>query len=456
MTEISLETYGMREAGHIPVRVSDHGASGGFTLIELLVVLAIISLMAGLSASAFLEARRNYGLAASAGEIQSIIRRARNQSISNGTGSFVVVEPKARLVWAQSFETMGEWSFEEDGAGQEALPGFGGLRKVGGEYIDGRLGKGISFRGGSGYIDCGHQASFDLRAGIVIEAWVRHYKKPYVRPAFKSEATSGRRRLGKRSASGSGQPSARLHTIMEKKDSWFLGMTDRGALEGVVFGSVDKGEALEYALRTNDEVVPPGRWVFISMRFDGKSLVLSADGVDRLAEYPSGLKKVGGRSVVRIPTELVSNENPVMISSKDKQASFPGDIDEVRLRGRSEKVSYSHPPFEKLLGWKKEIHFDRYGHLDPVFHDKKVRIVLLELSDDQYAVKDAVAEKKKSSRNQTDRFELTFQEWLDTWPADDVPDLVEEEEERDIEERVYSQARKKIIEIDTLGVVNVQ
>ncbi len=456
MTGISLETYGMREAGHIPVRGSDQGGSGGFTLIELLVVLAIISLMAGLSASAFLEARRNYGLAASAGEIQSILRRARNQSISNGTSSFVVVEPKARSVWAQSFETMGEWSFEEDGAGQEALPGFGGLRKVGGEYIDGRLGKGISFRGGSGYVDCGHRASFDLRAGIVIEAWVRHYKKPYVRPAFKSEAASGRRRLGKRSAAGSGRPNARLHTIIEKKDSWFLGMTDRGALEGVVFGSVDKGDLLEYALRTNDEVVPPGRWVFISMRFDGKSLALSADGVDRLAEYSSGLKKIGGRSVVRIPTELVSNENPVMISSKDKETSFPGDIDEVRLRGRSEKVSYSHPPFEHLLGWKKEIHFDRYGHLDPVFHDKKVRIVLLELSDDQYAVKDAAAAKKRSSRNQTDRFDLTFQEYLDTYPLDDVPDLVEEEEERDIEERVYSQARKKIIEIDTLGVVNVQ
>ena len=152
MTGISLETYGMREEGHIPVRGSDRGGSGGFTLIELLVVLAIISLMAGLSASAFLEARRNYGLAASAGEIQSIIRRARNQSISNGTSSFVVVEPKARLVWAQSFETMGEWSFEEDGAGPEVLPGFGGLRKVGGEYIEGRLGKGISFRGGSGYM----------------------------------------------------------------------------------------------------------------------------------------------------------------------------------------------------------------------------------------------------------------------------------------------------------------
>ena len=454
MTGISLEIYSMHEAGHISDRASGRG---GFTLIELLVVLAIISLMAGLSASAFLEARRNYGLAASAGEIQSIIRRARNQSIANGTGSFVVVEPKSRLVWAQSFETMGEWSFEEDGSAQDALPGFGGMNNRGGEYIDGRLGRGISFRGGKGYVDCGHQASFDLRTGVVIEAWVRHSRKPDVRMAFKSEAASGRRRLGKRSAAGSGQSSTLPHTIIEKKDSWFLGMTDEGALEGAVTGIIDdRNESpIEYVLRTDDDVVPADRWVFVSLRFDGKSLTLSAAGVERRAYSPySRLKKVGGGTVARIPSELVPNGNPVMISSGE--TPFPGDIDEVRLRGRSEKVSYSHPPFEKLLGWKKEVHFDRYGHLDPVFHDKKVRIVLLELSDDQFAVADEAAEKKKSARAQTDRFELTFQEWLDTWPPDDVPDLVEEEEESDIFERVYSQARKKVIVVDTLGVVNVQ
>ena len=109
-----------------------------------------------------------------------------------------------------------------------------------------------------------------------------------------------------------------------------------------------------------------------------------------------------------------------------------------------------------MIGWKKVIHFDRYGHLDPVFHEKNIRIVLVEVSDDHFARQETLAAKKKSSRAQVDRFVQTFQEWLDTWPADDVPDLVEEEEERNIEERVYSQSRKKIIEIDTLGVVNVQ
>ena len=62
-----------------------------------------------------------------------------------------------------------------------------------------------------------------------------------------------------------------------------------------------------------------------------------------------------------------------------------------------------------------------------------------------------------SSRAEVDRFFQTFQEWLeDEWSPDEMPDLVEEEEERDIEERVYSQARKKVIKIDTLGVVSVQ
>jgi len=145
----------------------------------------------------------------------------------------------------------------------------------------------------------------------------------------------------------------------------------------------------------------------------------------------------------------------VMISAKDN--SFPGDIDEVRLRGRSEKAVYSHPPFEKLIGWKKVIHFDRYGHLDPVFHEKNIRIVLVEVSDDHFARQETLAAKKKSSRAQVDRFVQTFQEWLeDEWSPDEMPDLVEEEEERDIEERVYSQARKKVIKIDTLGVVSVQ
>ena len=434
----------MREPGYIPERSRGGRRKGGFTLIELLVVLAIISLMAGLSIGAFREARRNYGLAASAGEIQSIFRRARNQSISNGTGSFVVVDPTSSSIWAQSFETMGEWSFEGGGAEDDGVDGYGGPRMVGGEYIDGRLGQGVSFRGAGGYVDCGYQASFDLSTGVVLEAWVRHNRRPALRQAFKSETTSGRRSLRGKSTGGGGLAPA--YSIVEKKDSWFLGMTPEGALEGHIGN---------FQVITEDDVVPSGRWVFVSLRYDGVSLVLASDGVERRSDVLQGLgRKLGDRAAPVVPAAIPRNENPVMISAKAN--SFPGDIDEVRLRGRSEKAIYSHPPFEKMIGWKKVIHFDRYGHLDPVFHEKNIRIVLVEVSDDHFARQEALAEKKKSFRPRA-IFALTFQEWLeDEWSPDEMPDLVEEEEERDIEERVYSQARKKIIKIDTLGVVSVQ
>ena len=434
----SLGTVGMRKPGHFQVGGKGPGRGAGFTLIELLVVIAIVSLMAGLSASAFFEAQRNYGLAAAAGEIQSIFRRARNQSISNGTGSFVVIEPTEREVWAQSFETMGEWSFEELGSEGEGLAGSS-EQLYGGEEIEGRLGTGVSFLEGGGYIDCGHRAGFDLKEGVVLEAWIRHFRKLPTPRAPTSQKISGRRRK----VTSSRKSISEARTIIAKKGCWSLGMTPEGALEG----SIGTGAGIPYVVLTEDDVVAPGRWVFVSLRFDGRKLTLSSDGVERLT-YLLGS---GQRGVPELPTEIPRNTNPVTISSQE--LPFPGDIDEVRLRGRSEKAVYRHPPFNKIIGWKKIIHFDRYGHLDPVFHERKVRIVLIEVDDERYS-QSARAE-GKAPNTQVDRFELTFEEFLDTWPLDEIPDIIEEEEEFIILEN-YSDAQKKIIEIDTLGVVNVQ
>jgi hypothetical protein len=220
-------------------------------------------------------------------------------------------------------------------------------------------------------------------------------------------------------------------------------MTPEGALEG----SIGMGAGVPYVVITEDDVVAPGRWVFVSLRFDGRKLTLSSDGVERLT-YLLGS---GQRGAAELPTEIPRNTNPVTISSQE--LPFPGDIDEVRLRGRSEKAVYKYPPFNKIIGWKKIIHFDRYGHLDPVFHERKVRIVLIEVDDERYS-QTARAE-GKAPNTQVDRFELTFEEFLDEWPLDEIPDIIEEEEELIILEN-YSDAQKKIIEIDTLGVVNVQ
>jgi len=118
----------------------------GFTIIELLVVIAIISLLAGLSAGAFLTARRNHRLAAAAGELQGLLRAARNTSVSSGTPSFVVVDPSTRRVWAQSFETAGEWSFESVGGDGEVRD----FVMSGGSVVEGRLGSGVNFEGEGG------------------------------------------------------------------------------------------------------------------------------------------------------------------------------------------------------------------------------------------------------------------------------------------------------------------
>ena len=429
----ALGTVGMRKPGYFQVGGKGPDRNAGFTLIELLVVIGIVSLLAGLSASAFFEAQRNYGLAAAAGEIQSIFRRARNQSINNGTGSFVVVEPTEREVWAQSFETMGEWSFEDLDSPDEG-PARSPLQLYGAEGIEGRLGTGISFLDGGGYIDCGHRAAFDLKEGVVLEAWIRHFKKPPVPEAPTKSGKRGRK-------SGSSKELSPARTIISKEGCWFLGMTPEGALEG----SIGRATGSSYVVITEDDVVAPGRWVFVSLRFDGSKLTLSSDGVERRTYLL-------GRGAPELPTEIPRNTNPVMISSQ--HLPFPGDIDEVRLRGRSEKAVYSYPPFNKIIGWKKIIHFDRYGHLDPVFHEKEVRLVLIEIDDERYSQL-ASADGKKASSLQFDRFDLTFAEYLDTWPLGEAPDYIEEEQELIIFDK-YRDAQKKVIEIDTLGIVNVQ
>ena len=109
----ALGTVGMRKPGYFQVGGKGPDRNAGFTLIELLVVIGIVSLLAGLRASAFFEAQRNYGLAAAAGELQSIFRRARNQSINNGPGSFVVVEPPEREVEEERREAQRQQSLVE-------------------------------------------------------------------------------------------------------------------------------------------------------------------------------------------------------------------------------------------------------------------------------------------------------------------------------------------------------
>jgi len=382
--------------------------------------MALIAMLAGLSASAFRVARRNYGLAASPGHIQGIIQAARNTSISTRTPSFVVFDPVRREVWAQCFETVGEWSFE-DGVG-------GG--------VPGRVGKGASFRGEQ-FLDCGAEPRFDLRVGVAIEAWVRHSNEAAVKPP-RSQRVRRRKRLGKKREVVDDEIA---HTILAKQGSYSLSMTEHGALEGSVG---------RYRVTTEDEVVAPHRWVFVELIWDGLEVRLSADGVERDVvplKSSRALTGKGRHDTGEVPREIPVSQAPLTISSP--YAPFPGDIDEVRLRGRSEPLIYRFPDHEHIVGWKKILRFDRGGHLDRAHHEKGMRIVLVELTDDQFARRNPDA---KNATVQVTDFSQTFAEWLGAWEGQ-PPELDQTEEEAKILARAYDKERRVVIEIDTLGVL---
>lgn len=412
--------------------ISLHGnrslsAPHGFTLTELLTVMALLALIGTLGAGAYQAAKRNYSLVASAGRIQALIQAARNTSIATGSPSFVIVDPVTRTVSAHAFERVGEWSFDEPEGDLSTTLSSRSYVNHGASPVPGKIGKALSFRSGGAYADCGAEARFDLRTGVLLEAWVQHDLTKPVKPSAED-------RGGKRVRLESARGAVRTETaaaIVRKEGAYFLGMTPSGALEGAVG---------EYRARTVDGVVLPGRWVHVALRFDGKELELSVDGVPRPTRGArSGGPLTPGKEET-LPRVAPVTPAPVTISAPD--LPFPGEMDEVRISGNVEPLLYEYAPAEHIVGWKKIIHFDRLGHLDPRFHSEGVRLVLVELSDEK-------GEGTQKTIVATD-YSLTFEEWLSRW---DAPPLIRQRVEEAKLEETYGKARRVAMEVDRLGVV---
>ncbi|MBN1441188.1 MAG: prepilin-type N-terminal cleavage/methylation domain-containing protein [Planctomycetes bacterium] len=406
----------------------------GFTILEILVVLSILALLGGLSIGAFQAARRSYLLAASAARIQGILRAARNTSIATSTPSFVVIDPAARLVKAQSYETIGEWSFEGRGAASGGLAGFSQDSAVAGS-APGRVGAGLA---PGTYVDCGRSSRFDVRDGLFLEAWVRHEEAVAI-PAPPDQGKARRVRLEPLRE----EEEKPARCIAARKGAFSFGMTPWGALEAAIG---------PYRARTAPGVVPPFRWVFVTVRYDGQSLAVAADGVDReLRPIARGAAPGGGDPSSKLPSEIPLTREPFTISSPE--SPFPGCIDEVRLRGRIEPLAYEHADFEMILGWKRTIHFDARGHLDPAHHEEGERIVLIEVPD----------VRSSSTTVSVVDYSVTYEEWRERFLKKDDPGdpllssrspVIEPRRvlERRIEES-YALARKVVIEVDRLGVI---
>lgn len=420
-----------------------------------------MALLGGLGAAAYQAALRSYSLDASAGRVQGVIRAARNTAVSTGTPAFVVVDPLKRRVSAYSYERVGEWSFDNLEGPVEGLTSRAGANR-GGETADGRVGKGLDF-GGKGHFDCGSLARYDLRTAVSIEAWVRHASRAAVKPSAQevygdlrrgrgAQAQGAPVRAGRGRSGAPARGAARLvragsapdqreepFAIVEKPGAYFLGMTASGALEGRIGA---------YRARTASGVVPPGKWVFVSLRYDGSVLELGAEGVPRKTwtldepRASAGRLKRGAEEVAASSTALPAaapvTREPLTISSP--AAPFPGVLDEVSLGGNVEPLIYEYDEFEHVVGWKKVIHFDRSGHLDARHHPGEVRLVLVELTDEETSLRETTVAVD---------FSVTFAEWLGRW--DEPPDLIESVEESKLEFRF--RGRRNEIRVDRLGVI---
>ena len=219
--------------------------------------------------------------------------------------------------------------------------------------------------------------------------------------------------------------------ILEKAGSYFLGMAPDGSLEGAIG---------EYRKRTAPGVVLPARWEHVALRFDAGGLELSVDGVPREAE---AVGRDGGALREAKPTvPLVAPVTASGVTISSPTRSFPGAIDEVKLSGGVEPLVFRYADSEQILGWKKVIHFDGRGRLDPKFHPEPVRMVLVEIEESETSGGSKTAVLVDYS--------LTFAEWLAKW--DDPPPMRQSEEEAKLE-TAHASARKVAIEVDRLGVV---
>ncbi len=414
--------------------------------MELLTVLLIISMLGGISAGVYQVVKGNLDLSGSRLKIEGIFQAAKNTAISSASPVRVIVDPVYRTVEASAFKTLGEWSFEEnnDGSTLGAPMNYSNLN--GASITKGHIGLGANISGG--HIDCGNLASFDLRLGIQVQAWIRMEGKltdptesgttvsskslRRSKPSTTKKKKSTSRRTGvKKRAEGVG-------IILQKGSAYYVGVTPDGRLEA----GIGKHGGLDfYRVRTPPEAVRPGRWQRISMTFDGYSIVLAVDGIDRPLSIV-GYEFSKPENLPSLPDQIQVNNSPVTIGSA--KSSFRGKVDEVKLRGLVEPVSFVIPETQKILGWRKIVYFDKRGHLDPNYHDKPIRLVLIEtIADDR-------RKSKTPSTKVVRDYSKTFQEWSHD-NGMDLEGLTEKVEEAKIENQ-YLNRRKEVITIDRLGV----
>jgi prepilin-type N-terminal cleavage/methylation domain-containing protein len=389
--------------------------SEGFTLFELMIVVSIISLLLGLGISILSKLSYRWGFEASVMQAQSLIRGARNFSLTNETCSEVHIIPRENKIIAMGEKTVAQWHFEDGGIssdGSGEIVGAYGIRgNVTNAYsVPGKTGYALQFGTGQdlqvkdSYVDCGSVAAFTPPAGIIIEAWI--YPGDFRGAVYKDLVGSATQDTDKKDTKESEEEieerarrraaneislkqkldDEKRFIILIKEGSYYLGLTINYALE---FTFADT--SVFYPLRTYDNVVTPNMWNHVMLRYSGA------------VEYPADKMRIyvndipitvlyvdTGQSPFQLvpvanipkaywndilPPRLTVTNSSLFIS--DPWDSFFGNIDDVRI-GAVVDPEVRELSSAYLMGYPQTIYFDSQGRLDPERHSDDVWVLLTE------------------------------------------------------------------------------
>ena len=166
----------------------------GFTLLELLTVLTIISALLALGIGVYRKAASAHILPAAASQVSSVVRAARNFSLSSGLPSRVFVDSVENCITAFGFELVAHWHFEdvpvvEDEKTGSLLPVppetelFGALREFGAVFGEvyparGKVGMALEFSNDGAAMVAYNRPRLYSPYGFSLEAWVRFWPPP--------------------------------------------------------------------------------------------------------------------------------------------------------------------------------------------------------------------------------------------------------------------------------------
>ncbi|MDF1666524.1 MAG: prepilin-type N-terminal cleavage/methylation domain-containing protein [Planctomycetota bacterium] len=412
--------FSPRLENKIAIRV--HGA---YTLIELLVVISIMAILTGIGIAGITALTRKSELQAQTQLVRSMLRKARNTAREERFPAIVRFDYQNNEIHAQTRKTLAFFRFETDmtpppldgdsegGDGDLELPPeesgdeAAALELVGAlnvtakgyhvDFVDGQIGTALVFgepldattfedfrTAPASYVEVEERPSLSPVEGVFIEAWVQPELliKKLTRgsndgletsvPSREDEDKPFREAPSRTPPDSSEVVDIPLFTIVRKGKAYEMALTYDLGIEVTLTGPNKDGDEVTYVGRSQPDIVKELKWTRVGVAFDGDSVTLLINGLQR------GLFAISDEHAV-IPQRLSTTTGPLRISDNNPRRAFFGRIDEVRVSGLIRGDTVKIPRNITLIPGEEVIRFDALGQLDPLSHAESVSI---QLSDD--------------------------------------------------------------------------